>query len=99
MDIEYSLQGVVFTWDEVKAQRNLAQHGVGFEEAAEVFFDPFYQGGDATPTGVLEQRDFIMGYSISQRLLLVVYTERSERTRIISARSTTRAERKLYEST
>ncbi len=44
-----------------------------------------------------EQRDFIIGYSLAQRLLLVVYLERGVRTRIISARPATRQERKLYE--
>ena len=98
MDVVFSLQGVVFEWNDEKAQQNLAHHGVAFEEAAEVFFDPFYQYGDATPSGGMEQRDFILGYSVSQRLLLVVYTERGDRTRFISARPATRAERKLYES-
>ncbi len=98
MVIVFSFQGVVFEWDAEKAQRNLMQHGVTFEEAAEVFFDPFYQYGDATPAGVQEQRDFMLGYSVAQRLLLVVYVERGERTRIISARLATLAERKLYES-
>ncbi|WP_254034909.1 BrnT family toxin [Planktothrix agardhii] len=58
-----------------KAESNLEKHGVSFEEAAEVFFDPFYQEGDATSNQ--EPRDFILGYSLSQRLLLVVYVERS----------------------
>lgn len=98
MDIVFSLQGTVFEWDDEKAQLNQAQHGVTFEEATEAFFDPFYQYGDATPAGVQEQRDFVLGYSVSLRLLLVVYTERGDRTRIISARPATRAERKLYES-
>ncbi|MEK0191801.1 BrnT family toxin [Microcoleus anatoxicus] len=44
-----------------------------------------------------EERDFIIGYSIAQRLLLVVYVERSVRIRIISAPPVTRTERKLYE--
>lgn len=51
--------------------------------------------GDATANN--EQRDFIIGYSLSQRLLLVVYVERVKRSRIISARPATRTERKLYE--
>jgi hypothetical protein len=38
-------KGVEFEWDEEKARSNIANHGVTFEEAAEVFFDPFYQGG------------------------------------------------------
>ena len=95
MDIVYRLQGIGFEWDENKAQSNIEKHGVTFEEAAEVFFDPFYQEGDASVNE--EQRDFIIGYSPVQRVLLVVYTERSERTRLISARPATRPERKLYE--
>ena len=96
MNIAYRLQGVEFEWDDHKALSNLEKHGVAFEEASEVFFDPFYQTGDASASDY-EQRDFIIGYSLSQRLLLVVYTERVERTRIISARPATRAERELYE--
>ncbi|MFN6460933.1 MAG: BrnT family toxin [Nostoc sp. DedVER02] len=95
MNIVYRLQGVEFEWDENKAQSNIEKHGVKFEEATEVFFDPFYQVGDATANN--EQRDLILGYSLSQRLLLVVYLERSRRTRIISARPDTSTERKLYE--
>jgi uncharacterized DUF497 family protein len=65
------------------------------EEAVEVFFDPFYQEGDASANN--EERDFILGYSLSQRLLLVVYVERQTRNRIISARLATKTERRLYE--
>jgi uncharacterized protein len=95
MDIIYQLQGVEFEWDAEKARSNIASHGVTFEEAAEVFFDPFYQGGDASTED--EAREFVIGYSLAQRLLLVVYVDRGERTRIISARQATRPERKLYE--
>ena len=70
MDIVYRLQGIEFEWNINKAQSNIEKHGVTFEEAAEVFFDPFYQEGDATSND--EQRDFIIGYSLAQRLLLVV---------------------------
>ena len=95
MDIIYQLQGVEFAWDAEKARSNIADHGVTFEEAAEVFFDPFYQGGDASTED--EAREFLIGYSLAQRLLLVVYIDRGERTRIISARQATRPERKRYE--
>jgi hypothetical protein len=95
MDITYRLQGLAFEWDELKARKNVEKHGITFEEAAEAFFDPFYQGGDASVEG--ERRDFILGYSLAQRLLLVVHIERSSATRIISARLATRAERRLYE--
>lgn len=99
MDVVYRLQGVEFEWDNNKAQSNIEKHGVTFEEATEIFFDPFYQTGNANPVSgsSSEQRDFIIGYSLEQRLLLVVYVERGLRTRIISARPATRKERKLYE--
>lgn len=96
MDVTYQLQGVLFEWDEHKAQMNVQKHGVTFEEAAEVFFDPFFQTGDASVNDE-EERDFIIGYTFSQRLLLAVYTDRRDRTRIISARPATRTERKVYE--
>jgi hypothetical protein len=95
MNISFTLQGLTFEWDSDKAEWNLKKHGVSFEEAAEVFFDPFYQTGDASRE--TEQRDFLLGYSTRLRILLVVYTERERRTRIISARAATHAERKIYE--
>lgn len=95
MDVFYRLQGVEFEWDEDKARSNIVKHHIMFEEASEAFFDPFYQTGDASVGN--EQRDFVLGYSLSQRLLLVVYTERTHRTRIISARIATRSERAMYE--
>ena len=95
MDIEYQLQDIWFQWDENKAQSNVQKHHVHFEEAAEVFFDPFHQTGDASTDA--EQRDFILGHSSQQRILWVVYVERGKWTRIVSARRATRHERKLYE--
>src|SRR5437870_4285130 len=95
MDILYRLQGLEFEWDEEKARSNVDKHGVTFEEAVEAFFDPFHQTGDASTED--EQRDFVIGYSLSTRLLLVVHTERGRRLRLISARPATRSERQLYE--
>ncbi|MCP3956601.1 MAG: BrnT family toxin [bacterium] len=91
----YHLQGVEFEWDENKARDNATKHGVTFEEAAEAFLDPFYQHGEASVAG--EWRELILGYSMAQRLLLVIHVERAESVRIISARPATRHERKIYE--
>ena len=42
-----------FSWDEKKAEENFKNHGVAFEEAQEVFFDPnaidFFDSGHSTP--------------------------------------------------
>ena len=96
MDIFYKIRGVVFEWDSLKAVSNADKHSVTFTEAAEVFFDPFYQTGDSSADNE-EQRNWIIGYSSDSRLLLVVYTDRNNHNRIIPARITTRAERKIYE--
>ncbi len=95
MNVQYHLQGVEFEWDEDKAQANATKHGVTFEEAAQAFLDPFYQQGEASVAR--ERREFLLGYSTAQRLLLVIHVERADRIRIVSARPATRHERKLYE--
>jgi len=91
----FQLQGVEFEWDEEKYAVNLRKHGVKFEVAAEVFFDPFYQTGDASVAE--EKRKYIVGYSFTEKLFLVVFVERGKRTRIVSARTTSPMERKIYE--
>jgi uncharacterized DUF497 family protein len=95
MDKTFRFHGIDFEWDEEKYFVNLKKHGVKFEEAAEVFFDPENRLGDASVEG--EFREFVIGYSFSQRILLVVYVERGVRTRIISARKATSREREKYE--
>ncbi len=60
MDVKHTLQGVEFEWDDNKAESNTKKHGVTFAEAAEVFFDPFHQTGDAS-VDENKERDFIIG--------------------------------------
>lgn len=95
MDVIFQLQGLEFEWDEEKYAVNLRKHGVKFEEAVEVFFDPENRFGDASVDD--EFREYVIGYSLSHRILLVVFVEREVRTRIISARRATAEERKKYE--
>ncbi len=95
MDILYKFEDEEFVWNEKKAHDNHRKHGVTFEEACEIFFDPFRQGSDAFDN--FEERQFFIGFSIKRKLLIVVYTERGKRTRIISARKATNEERRIYE--
>jgi len=89
--------GIVLEWDEEKARDNLNKHGVSFEEAATVFGDPLSLTIDDPLHSVEESRFVIIGRSIRQRLLVVVHTERGDQIRIISARPSTRRERRSYE--
>jgi uncharacterized protein len=86
-----------FGWDPAKAEENSRQHGVTFEEAITVFRDPLARIFDDPEHSSDEAREIIVGYSEKQRLLLVAFTERAPRTRIISARAATRRERHRHE--
>jgi uncharacterized DUF497 family protein len=84
-------------WDARKARENLRKHGVSFEEASSVFFDPLAATGDDPDHSADERRFITFGVSSSGRLLVVAHAERGVAIRILSARRTTRAERELYE--
>ena len=84
-------------WDAGKARENLRKHGVSFEEASSVFFDPLSVTGDDPDHSVGERRLVTFGMSSSGRLLVVAHAVRGDAIRIISARQTTRAEREIYE--
>lgn len=83
---------LVFEWDEEKASRNETKHGVTFEEAKTVFNDPFAITIHDPDHSDEEERWLDVGLSAEGRLLVVWYTERSERIRIIGYRKTTKTE-------
>jgi len=89
---------VEFEWDAGKAIANLAKHGVGFPEAMDVFGDPL-EVTIADPVHSHEESRFVsIGLSQAGRVLVVAYTEREGRIRIISAREAAPRERRHYES-
>ena len=97
-DVRYVIQDSVFNWDSDKAEANVRNHdGVSFEEACEVFFDPWYQMEEDTRSAG-EQRWIFVGYSRANRPLYVVAVEQGEESwRIVSARKLEPEERRRYE--
>lgn len=97
MDIRHELNGTTFVWNSRKAAANPGKHdGITFEQAATVFFDPFFQLADAGSND--EARDAIIGYDALSRLLFVVHVQiEDECIRIISARRATNEERRDHE--
>ncbi|KAA0222665.1 BrnT family toxin [candidate division KSB1 bacterium] len=87
-----------FEWDPKKAEHNLGKHGVDFIEASSVFYDPLSVTYPDPIHSMGEERYIIIGLSVNNRLLIVSHVDREDNIRIISARVTTRNERKLYES-
>ena len=88
---------MIFGWDEDKAEQNLTKHGVSFDEASTVFADPLSLTIPDPLHSDQEDRFVVNGLSHRQRHLVVVYTERGENIRLISARPATPSERKKYE--
>lgn len=86
-----------FEWDEDKAAQNLEKHGVSFEEASDVFDDPFMGLVYDEDHSDAEDRFVAIGVNASRILLIVVHTIRDNRIRLISARVATKAEREAYE--
>ena len=86
-----------FEWNRKKAETNFKKHGVTFEEAASVFFDPLSLTVSDPLHSDEENRFIITGLSDRQRQLVVVHTDRDDKIRIISARLTTPNERSKYE--
>jgi uncharacterized protein len=86
-----------FEWDVKKAKQNLKKHGVSFEEASTSFGDPLARTIHDPLHSEEEDRFVNLGESHRRRLLVVVFTERGDKIRIISARLATRSERTDYE--
>jgi uncharacterized DUF497 family protein len=91
---------MIFTWDPAKAERNRRSHGVSFEQAQEVFLDPFHI---VIENDLIdgEQRYMAIGRIGDQTLIALVFMDRSEPDamviRIISARKAVAYEESQYQ--
>jgi len=85
---------MLFEWDEAKSNRNLKERGLDFENAAMIFDSPVHIAlDDRKDYG--EDRFIALG-AVDDVVLVVVYTDRGEVRRIISARHANRKERELW---
>ncbi len=94
MNIEFELDDLKFEWDSAKAELNFKKHKVRFETAAEVFLDENYIDDYDELHSDFEDRYKIVG--LVEKVLVVIYTERRERNRIISARLADKEEEAEY---
>jgi uncharacterized DUF497 family protein len=86
-----------FEWDPKKGKRNLNKHGISFEKAVTVFYDPLSATFDDPDHSVGEARFITIGFSSRNRLIVIAHAERGEALRIISARPASPRERKKHE--
>lgn len=91
---EYEVGGLKFEWDDEKAKINVKKHEIYFEDAALAFFDnnAIYYSDDEHSN--CEERIKVVG--MLKKVLAVIYTERGEVNRIISARFADKKERNDY---
>lgn len=91
----HTLALVEVEWDPAKARFNLQKHGVDFADAATALHDEMaITIPDADPD---EQRFVTLATDALGRVLVIAYTWRGPRIRLISARPATRKERRQYE--
>ena len=84
-----------FEFDPSKAQTNLRKHGVSFAHAEQALRDPLAFTIE-DPDALDEQRFVTLGMDALGRVLVVIHTQRGERTRLISARKASRSEADRY---
>jgi len=82
-----------FEWDSNKNEANAEKHGVAFDEAVEVFDEPFLRFRSVRSG----ETRWIAPGKAKGRVVAVIYTERDGRIRIISARVARRNEREIYQ--
>jgi uncharacterized DUF497 family protein len=92
-----TVAGVKFSWDPAKDRANQAKHGISFAEAATIFDDPLQWTVRDPDHSFNESRYLTTGYSTAGQLSIVAHAEEDDVIRIISARTTTNAERHVYE--
>lgn len=86
-----------FEWDPEKAKDNDRKHGVRFEEAASVFYDPFsLTKDDADHSTDEEDRFLTLGLSLKGRIIVVAHCDRGDAIRLISARKANADEAQTY---
>ncbi|MCR4607827.1 MAG: BrnT family toxin [Oscillospiraceae bacterium] len=92
------MKEIEFTWDRNKNEINIRKHGVSFEEAVTVFYDPEAVLFDDPEHSYEEERFLIIGCSRKERICIVshCYRENEEVIRIISARKATARECEAY---
>lgn len=94
MDVNFELGEYKFVWDSEKAEKNWRKHKVKFEDAVLIFFDDNRIDDYDELHSDFEERVKVIGRV--GKILTVIYVERGEKYRIISARDATRDEQEEY---
>lgn len=89
---------IEFDWDQWNTQKNESKHGVSRLEAESAFFDPDYRLFEDKKHSTAEEKRYIMyAKGAENRVLMIGFTMRRMKVRIITARPASKRERSVHE--
>ena len=91
---EIEIGDYIIEWDDAKAELNLRKHKIHFEDAARIFLDENRIDYFDELHSDYEERWKVIG--LVMNVLVVIYTERGEKLRLISARKAEKEEQEEY---
>ena len=91
---EIELEDLIIEWDDNKNEKNFKKHGIYFEDAAQIFLDENRIDEFDEEHSDYEERWKVIG--MVDKVLVVIYTERTDKLRLISARYATNKEANKY---
>ena len=93
------LEGVTeFDWDEANTEKNWIKHKVKKSECEQIFFDPKNIGLSDPKHSQIEKRFLMLGSTKVGRKLIISFTFRGDKVRVISARDQNKKEKSIYEN-
>lgn len=98
MDLDFDIVKIEgFIWDKGNIEKNKAKHNVDKDECEEVFLNQPLRVFDDEVHSNLEKRYGVLGKTSQDRKLVVFFTIRNDRIRVISARDQGEKDRKIYQ--
>ncbi|MFH1288051.1 MAG: BrnT family toxin [bacterium] len=92
------MKEIFFDWDQWNIQKNEVKHGISRQEAESAFYDPCFRIFKDEKHSVSEDRWIAFGESAYNSILMIAFTVRNDKIRIISARKASKRERDIYET-
>ena len=92
------MEEIKFDWDQWNIQKNEEKHGISVLEAQSAFYDKKILIFDDTEHSSQEERYICYARSAYNNTLMIAFTIRNKKVRIISARKASKKERNVYES-
>ena len=81
-----------FEWDEIKSDANLIKHGISFDDASDIFYEPII----LYPSDRNNEERWVAIGALEDMLIAVIFTRRADAIRIISARRARKYEEREY---